>query len=242
MKKSFITLVLIFNQAYANELSFGKLQGSITQDIAACVLQEAYKHLNYKVNFVELKGQSSFVRANEGKYDGETSRIRDIENRVENLIRITTPIYEIKGTFYSSSSKIKKSFDLKFIEKYKIAIYEGSVFSVEYTKIHPNILVLSSYEAVMNVIANGRADIGILPYATASELKQKMKLKHIMSLGEPFRKYPLYHYLHKKNAKLVPKIESILSKMYQKGRIKEIYKEFLRLNVKEKYISKNYCP
>jgi polar amino acid transport system substrate-binding protein len=80
---------------------------------------------------------------------------------------------------------------------------------------------------------NNRTDIAIVNRVQGLMTIKKLNLSDIQTLGPPVVVIKLYHYLHEKNAELVPKITEILKRMEKQGRIEEINNHIMQQFLKK---------
>ena len=85
-----------------------------------------------------------------------------------------------------------------------------------------NVEKVTETEQLFNMLIRDRVDIVILPRDVGLKTLKAMNLKDIRMLEPPLQRDKLYHYLHKKNEALVPKITASLQEMGKKGLIQAI--------------------
>ena len=209
-------------------LKFTYVQHSKIAEITKQILSEAYKRLDIKVSFEPLPAKRALYVANDGlKYDGELHRIAGIEKKFSNLLAVPVVIYSLEGMVISK----KVQFDVEnwdSLRPYKIGVRRGIVFAVEGTK-EMNPLILNSNEHLFKMLNSSRFDIVVASRITAvSHLKKKENHK-LQVIEPPIEVYKLYHYLHKKNIKLLPKIKKVLQDMSDEGLIEKYKDDFLKV-------------
>ena len=88
-----------------------------------------------------------------------------------------------------------------------------------------NVVMASSIEAVMKMLNIGEIDIAGLP-RMAAEVEMKLQnYKDIKMLGGILETGFLYHYVHRKNAALVPMLRKELKQMILNGTTRQLKKE-----------------
>jgi len=73
----------------------------------------------------------------------------------------------------------------------------------------------------------GRFDIDVLPEITELSIVKENQAKQVNIQGKRLIRVALYHYLHKKNKRLLPKITTVLQEMKARGRIEDIRAKYL---------------
>ncbi len=195
------------------------------------VVSTAYQNLNIAVDVTLLPTKRALEASNAGDFDGEVGRVAAIEQHSPNLRRVPTPI----GTYVLTPLTIKAADqNLSTIEALRTSgLHIGTMLGMR-TIIDqlPGIKVDTavSASAVLQMLAVGRIDVAILPqgalqiFNSALPLEARDALKDAVEL-EPIQAAPLYHYLHKKNADLIPSVDLELQKLSRIGTIKRIWTE-----------------
>ena len=80
------------------------------------------------------------------------------------------------------------------------------------------------YEAVMRMLDRGEIDIAVLP-RMAAEVEMKLQNFKDIKIGGILETMFLYHYVHRKNAALVPKLGKELKQMILNGTTRQLKKE-----------------
>jgi hypothetical protein len=223
-----ICCTLISTIASATSLKFSMLEKGETQNIAMCVLQEAYANINIETSFHGYPSTRSLKLSNEGKYDGETARIYSTKNNYSNLIPILTPILLMRGTAFTIKHKDFKPNGFSSLSPFNIIINKAVLFVENGTKDLPNVDKANSFTAPFKMLQAGRGDIVVTAYLTGLAILRQLKATLIVPLDPPVARVPLYHFLHKKNIALLPKISTELIKMNATGRVTEIYDQYTR--------------
>ena len=107
------------------------------------------------------------------------------------------------------------------LKPYRIGIVKGILFAKEGTK-GMNVVVASSYEAAMRMLDKGEIDIAVMPRISALLEMKLQNYTDIKMLGGILETMFLYHYVHRKNAALVPKLEKELKQMILNGTTQQL--------------------
>lgn len=228
----FLTLFFSYNNIVLSKqtINLGGINNSINHKIAAAILTEAYKNININVKFTLLPAKRSLVLVNKGLLDGETQRIKTINNKYQNLVIIPVPLFELVGAAFTKSTTISLK-NKKLPTGHKIAIRRGVKYAEDLTR-GLNPIITDSEKQLIKLLHSKRVDIIISnPYIIDFYLK-KMKAEKIQILKPILVNKSLYHFLHSSNHKLLPKITKSLKKMKRTGRLKKIYKQVLAENLK----------
>lgn len=237
---TFISFVY-FNQSIASskELEFAMLEDSESQNIALCVIQEAYKNIGITTKFIKFPTLRSMVLSNRGKYDDESSRVKSIQKEFKNLIIIPIPTIQLRGVAFTKNFKDFTPNGFNSLSSYSIIINNGAQFARNGTAALPRVYKANNYKLVFEFLLKDRADFAIAPYSNSVGLFRQLNITEIKALDPPLIKIPMFHFLHKKNQPLVPSIKAALMEMASKGRIDKIYYAYLE-KLKEQKILPNF--
>ena len=220
----FLCVLSLFS---SQQLKLVTVQNSVVSHVTHKVIKEAYRRLGLTISLDYYPAKRSLALSNEGVfYDGELHRIGGMEKKYPNLIPIWVPIYLLEGVIVTSGV----DFDVKgwdSLNPYSIAVRRGISFTVNGTK-GMNRVILNSNEHLFQLLDNQRVDIIVLSRINALKQIQNQKYSNLKILEPPVQVYKMYHYLHKKNAHLVPKLKSVLKDMQEEGVIQKIKSDYIR--------------
>jgi len=189
------------------------------------ILTKAYIKAGYKLKIHHLPPARAIRLANSGEIDGSVARTRFIEKNNPNLIRIPIKIYPFNTmAFTKNNININSVSDLAqvksgFLLGHKQA--ENLVKTYKYTT--------STYEKqLFQLLNNDRIDVAITELVSGKKTIKLLKLNNIVMQKKPLSSLSLYHYIHKKNKRLIPKISRILKEMHEKGELLNYYNTFIK--------------
>jgi len=224
---SFFFLYLPFSLFAIQTLKITSVQNSQMAKVTQPILTEAYKRLGIQVSFEEFPAKRSLHLANEGKYyDGELHRIKGLEKRYHDLIPVPVVIFTLEGMVISKKIRFKVD-GWESVRPFIIGIRRGVIFSLNGTR-DMNRTILNSNERLFSMLNGNRFDIIIISRINASKFLPEEKNKKLMVLEPPVQSYNMYHYLHKKNAHLLPKLTKVLQDMEKEGLIQKYKDDFLK--------------
>jgi polar amino acid transport system substrate-binding protein len=213
----------------ANELlAFSAPKEGVIQDISANVLIEAYRKIGYDVKVKRFPNARSLVLSNNGDVDGEVSRIKGINKKHNNLIRIPITVNFLEGYAFAKKASILVT-NWESLKEYNLLCVRGIKF-VEFNLAKRNINChhVTLFSQAVKMLQLGRYDVAIFPKISGISAIKKEKVKDVQAVGKPLIKIALYHYLHKKHKNIANAITTVLTEMEKKGRIKEIRDEYIR--------------
>lgn len=227
--------LLILNVSASENLVFSTGQGVVEQEVSIQVINEAYQRIAQKFVVLQYPNMRSLVEANSGHVDGELSRISHIDQQFENLLQVPIAINSIEG-YALWAQNIRQIVNWESLRGYKLVCVRGVQFVEQNLSLH-NIHCdpVTTFSQAVNLLQRGRYDVAVLPKNTGLNAVKNNQAKDVYIQGERLIKIDLYHYLHKKNKIILPKITAVLQEMQGNGRISEIRAEYrLEHNLKRK--------
>lgn len=224
-------ILCFFGDASAEELpktvNLSAIENEQTHEAAGEILIEAYNRLGITVSIDQFPAKRSLNEANIGNTDGDVARIPGTENKFPNLIPVPTPIIHFKGVAFTKSVKrpINTWSDLS---NYRIGIIRGVRYSEINTK-DMNRILASDMTHLFLLLMKGRIQFAVaVQEAGLAEIQNNYPDSGMHIVGDPLFSSPLHHFVHKKIAHLIPKLDAVLKDMEQSGRLEEIYQSTFR--------------
>ncbi|MBM9521005.1 transporter substrate-binding domain-containing protein [Desulforhopalus vacuolatus] len=195
-------------------------------------MTEVYNRLGFDVEIRYLPGYRMFRTANNGDVDGVLFSVADIETSYPNLIPIPTPVFSSQMcAFTKEKSIIINNWDS--LQNYQIGYVRG--FSLVEKRIeNMRTEALDEQENMMRMLASGRIDVAVDTFLTGVFTIQKLGLQGIKATHPPLEYFSSFHYLHKKHADMIPKVEQMLSNMEKEGAIQAIRNRVIKKMLDEK--------
>ncbi len=189
-------------------------------DAAAAIILEAYKRLNIEIVFKTLPAERALQSSNSGAVDGELVRIAGIDERYPNLIRIPVSHVTAEQMAFGRDATIVID-GWQSLAPYKFAFHRGYKVAEKNTE-GMNRHLTSTDEAAFRMVAAGRMDLALANRFTGEKIIDDLRLDNVVMIRPPVQVDPLFHYLHKMHARLVPQITAVLSRMEADGEIDAI--------------------
>ncbi len=190
------------------------------------LLTEAYDRIGYDVIIERMPAERALVISDSGQVDGEAGRLSIIENSFHNLIRVPTPFFHTKTMVWAKQDDLDISGGWDALKKYKLGTLQGYKY-VESKTFDMNRVLVPTHDKLFEMLEAGRLDIVILSLFDALPVIRAMALPDINQLEPPLGEFPMYHYLHKKHAALVPVIDKAFEEMRLEGRLDAIVAQAL---------------
>ncbi|RED49854.1 substrate-binding periplasmic protein [Aestuariispira insulae] len=219
-----VTFLLFFRSLSApaqETLVISGIEKSSYATISERVMREAYGRMGITVEFSGLPAERALVVADSGRVDGELYRIKNVHLKYPNLIMLPVPIGIMEGIAITTDPGIElKNWD--DLGHYSVCIRTGVKFAEAGTR-HLQVQTVNSNELMFQMLGLERCDVIVLARLTSIALAQEFSRRENKPVQyHLLQTYPLFHYLHKKNAHLVPELTTVLEAMKSEGRIAAI--------------------
>lgn len=190
------------------------------------ILTEAYERIDCDVEILSVPAGRALVMSDRGESDGEAARGPVAEDLFENLIRVPTVLYTNAVVAFAKNREIDVAAGWGALAPYKLGSVIGYKFIEKETTGYDRTLV-SCHDKLFLMLQNDRLDVALTGYLDVMASLNDFDLEEICLLSPPLARIPMYHYLHKKHADLVPLIDTSLRQMREEGRMDAILNEIL---------------
>ncbi|MCX4029258.1 transporter substrate-binding domain-containing protein [Endozoicomonas sp. SM1973] len=180
------------------------------------IIRMAYQKLGINIHFLRLPAERSLVLTNQAVTDGELFRIDNINLAYPNLIKVPTPYLVAEHMAFSKT----KQFTVKgweSVKPYRICFRIGYKVAEHNTRGF-NIVLVNTNQQALHMLNSNRVEVVILDRLIGLNSIQSLGFKDIKMLTPPLQTTPLFHYLHKKHKKLVPKLNTIIQE-HRQGKV-----------------------
>jgi ABC-type amino acid transport substrate-binding protein len=208
-------------------LTFSKVRNVQDQTVSEEILKEAYKKLRISFETKGMPAKRSIKEADEGKVDGEVSRVFQIGELYPELIRIPTPINYIEPSVFSKNLNFTVT-DCDALRDYTVGIVRGAKFAQLCTEKMDYVFVTNQLSQALNLLNRNRVDIVIATRGNGFHTQKKEGLESIHILSPALTKMPVYHYLNPKHKDLAVKIAEVLSSMQKNGELETLRESILK--------------
>jgi len=222
--KALIALCLfLVLPARAEELQLSVISRSTTHNDLWKVAEAAFQRAGVTAVVREVSPERSAVLANEGTTDGDVGRSSGLEKSYPNLIQVPEPVYQYAPTAFSY-----KRFDVaggwESLRSHTVCIRRGLRQTDQRTKDLPR-QILADEATMLRMLAAGGCDVAIMERNNALARAAMTADPPLQRLLPPMEIMPLYIYLHKTHAALVPKVAAALKQMRADGTMHKLLGE-----------------
>lgn len=207
-------------------LQIGRVEfPSPLSDIAELVVKEAFKRSGLQAEFKRLPLSRSVAMANEGSIDGELMRISDAVKNFPDLVPVPTPVVMADVALYSMNEAVV---NLPRAEqrKRKVGLTRGTLILTKHSQ-GMDITDTQTISTAFEMLANQRFEMIMMVFLDAELEVARRGLQNVHRRPRYWASEPLYFYLHKTHAALVPRINTAMLAMQKEGLVQKIYRDKL---------------
>ncbi|WP_342115626.1 substrate-binding periplasmic protein [Pseudoduganella sp. OTU4001] len=180
-------------------------------ETAAQILREAYSRLGRKLVVHQLPGERSLVYANEGKMDGELYRKLGLDRDYPNLVIVPVPLLTFELVIFTrGTSFVVNGWDS--LRPYTMGFVRGNKIAQENTR-GMKVEQVSTMQQAFEKLMMGRTDLVLGHRASGMAVVRSQQLEGVTVLEPPLASFPVYHYVNKKHAALVPELARVLKQV-----------------------------
>lgn len=208
----------------AQEIHISTLVGSDPSSrIAELVMAEAYRRIGRQLVVHPLPGERTLMMANEGRMDGELYRKAGMERDYPNLLIVPVPLltYEIvvftRGTsFVVNGWESLRPFTIGYVRGIKIVKENTAGMRTE---------PVPAMDMAFRKLTMGRTDIVVGNRLAGLAAAAALRIDDVQVLSPALASFPVYHYVHRKHAALVPGLAAALQAMTADKTIERLQKQ-----------------
>jgi polar amino acid transport system substrate-binding protein len=219
---------IIFNTSNAPPNSTDTATGTCDR-----ILTEAFRRLGMNLKIVQLPSERALQNANLGIDDGNFVRVEGMEKMYPNLIRVPEAITTLEFTAFTRDGAINVS-GWESLAPYRVGIINGWKIVENGVAGVKSVTKVRDEHVLFPLLLSGKIDIAVYDYRQGEYALRQLGAKGVRAAQHPLAVRPMYPYLNKRHADLVPKLDQTLKAMKKDGTVKRIVTETLRtLSVQE---------
>ncbi|GAB2875798.1 transporter substrate-binding domain-containing protein [Pseudoduganella ginsengisoli] len=184
-------------------------------DTALAILREAYRRIGIKVVGVPMPPERAAAAINAGEFFGDVTHVAGIDAVYPNLVRVPVALmsFDALAFTYGRDLPLRAWPDL---QPYRICIRRGLKSIEKATSSFPQVSIVSQSANIFSMVKLGRCDVAVLPDTAWLEL-ERLNIRGMRTQDPPLQSWPLYHYVHKANAAVIPALTQALQDMQKSG-------------------------
>lgn len=212
--------VLVLNDT--NEPPFTTPEGTGFLDVIA---REAFRRAGVELRLVKLPAERALLLANEGLQDGDLTRIAGLEGQYPQLVRVPEKLIDWDFAAFSKDASMKADFNS--IRRHSVGLIKGwKIYERNMTDAR-HMTTVDNPEQLFRLLQHDRIEVALYVRWMGLALIQKQQLKGIHLLEPPLASRPMYIYLNKRHADLIPRLAQALRILKREGFYQRAYREKL---------------
>ncbi|MDH5184349.1 MAG: transporter substrate-binding domain-containing protein [Gammaproteobacteria bacterium] len=190
------------------------------------VLEEAFRRIGMRALIEIEPSKLSLINANSGKDDGVALRIKGIDEKYKNLVRVPEVIMCSEFIAYSKENitTLKSWSDLN---KYSVSHVNGWRIFERNLGNRKNVRKSDSARQLFTMLRDDRTEVVLYEKWQGKVLAQQVGLQDIKENKLPISAKRMYIYLHKKHASIIASVASAMREMKSDGTYQRIYNSTL---------------
>lgn len=229
---SVLTAIAGFTQAYAMEnivLNTGIRDPFTTSSQTGfidLIVQETFRRIDINAKVIVYQNSAkSLSNANNGIDDGAALRIKGLEKKYPNLIRVPEKLMDNDFVAYSTANPISTS-SWAVMDEAKIAYIKGWQIFQNNLADHKSTTLTKTSQQMFDLLTSGKVDFML--YERWQGLWRAQQLGITIQVSEPpLAKREMFMYLHNKHSDLIEKAALALSEMKKDGTYQKIFDQSL---------------
>lgn len=190
------------------------------------IMHEACRRLGLDLRIVRLPSERALKSANDGVEDGNFVRVSGISLKYPNLLMVPEPMSEFPFTVFTRDPDFKsaswddlRSRNVASVIGWKL-VDKHLAGSAGYTQVRDE-------EALFALLAKGRVEAVVSGLFTGQEVVRRNGYQGVRPVLPSLANPPMYVYLHRRNAELVPRLAEVLRQMRREGVLQRLTKSGL---------------
>ena len=211
-----------------DKLKISTIEHSAVAAVAADILAEAYRKLDIEIEIAPTSGKRSLILSSEGRVDGELMRVFQVGEQFPNLKRAKIEGFSLTGVVYVRQDDLDQ-LSIDNLKYKRVGHLEGVIQAQRFSSEFKDVWQTLDYDELFELLVTGKLDAVVANTISGDIFLTKLGLNNtVVQLGDPFEIVQFYHYLHKKNGDLVPKVEAVLKEMAATGETEAIQRATMK--------------
>ncbi len=195
------------------------------------LVKEMFQRININAQVVLLPSARALINANNGTDDGDIARVKGIEKKFPNLVRVPEKVIDFSIMAFTHDPVIKIT-DWASLKNYNIAYINGWLILDDKIRQYKSLEMAANTNQLFSLLTNRHIDIAV--YNKVGNLWWIKNHKDTIYMQTPaLASTQLYLYLNKKHQDLVQPLSRALIEMKRDGSYKKIYEKTLGIPLEQ---------
>ena len=193
---------------------------AVLADIGVLVVKAAYDKLGVAVKFEPYPLLRSLALADAGSIDGDVMRVAEAGSQYPNLLRVDVPINYFEITAYARTPCMTLG-GWSDLRGRRIS-YERGVLAIERRLKGMDTVAADNMSELFRLLERGMVDVAVGTGLETDLVWRGLKDERLCKVSGTLERVPLFHFLHKRHAALVLRLQAELLAMQKRGEIDAI--------------------
>jgi polar amino acid transport system substrate-binding protein len=189
------------------------------------IVREIFHRLNIEAETIYLPAERSLINANKGIEDGVIGRIKGIEKKYPNLVRVPEKIVDYEFVAYANKTDISVE-GWESFKPYEVAYIKGWEILEANIPNAKRIYKVKGPRQLFGLLRNNRVEVVVYERWAALWWNRELKTG-AKCIEPPIAKREMFIYLHKNHTNLIPKVARTLYDMKKDGAYQRIFDQTL---------------
>ncbi|WP_342118159.1 substrate-binding periplasmic protein [Pseudoduganella sp. OTU4001] len=213
-------LVFQSTPLHAEELQLSVIAQHSVNDRIWPALEAAAKRINITVVARPMSADRGVVEASMGQLDGAAGRSSGVEQKFPDLLRVPEPVYHYAPSAYSYM-RPDVSRGWASLRSYSLCIRRGLQLTTARTRDMAR-QQLADEVSMLRMLKEGGCEVAIMDRNEPAAKAVMATDPGLAQLKPALEEMPLYIYLHKRHAALVPKLAAALKQLRADGTLNKL--------------------
>lgn len=215
----FLFILCLIPSVNAEQYHFAAISDLYEQKVGEIILTHVYQKMGIDIQVTGMPGNRAAIETTKGRVDGEIMRIWSYGIDNPDVIRVPTPYYFLETmAFYKEGSDVVVN-SAEDLAKYSVLKVRGVKHTNIITKGLDNVYDYDDTKSMLNALDEHRSNVALTHKGDGVFAISQYKIEHVIPAKKPLAVFSLYHYIHKKNAHLVERVNRILLDMKKSGEL-----------------------
>ncbi len=178
------------------------------------VVHEAYRRLGIDLRAELLPRERALMSADGGETDGDLVRAAGVDAQYINLVRVPEPVITFDVIAFTAGLKFAVD-GWDSLRPYSLCIMRGMKLAEQGTEGMSRLIANTADQAIL-MLGAGRCQVAVLGNEVWPDI-ERLQAGPLRALDPPITSVPLYHYVHRRHAELVPRLAGALHAMRNAG-------------------------
>jgi polar amino acid transport system substrate-binding protein len=180
------------------------------------ILREAYRKIGQDLSAAKMPRERAIVAADRGETDGDVMRIAGIDKLYPNLVQVPEPVTRFHIVAFTTGFSFKVD-GWESLRPYSLCILRGMKAAEQPTEGMQRMFANSNDQAIL-MLRSGRCEVAVLGHEVWPDI-DRLQAGPLRAVEPPIVSIPLFHYVNRRHAELVPKLTEALQRMRADGTI-----------------------